>query len=106
MTLATEIASVTSYNSTDISNAVTEATLYCAMHDETNDEIIKSAAIWLLDRLQKDRQAQSNPAITVPSIRDLHEFIESIKGQEVDTSTRLVAKYKSPTQKGLSAFTW
>ena len=50
MTISSEIQTITNYSSNDVDSAVSEATKFCSMHSVTNDEIIKSAAIWLLER--------------------------------------------------------
>lgn len=106
MTIATEIATITDYNSTDISNAVTEATSFCAMHDVTDDEIIKSAAIWLLERQTEERQHYADPTVTIREFMGIHDLIERLKGKEVDTSVALFTSYKSPNQKNKSPFSW
>ena len=79
MTIATEIATITSYDTvSDIPNAVTEATSFCLLHDTDHDEVIKSAALWLLNRMVLERQSIGDPTVIVPDISLLHDLIESL----------------------------
>ena len=103
MTIASEILTITDFtdDNSNVSNAVTEATSFCAMHDVTADEIIKTVAIWLLERQRDEHRGEIQD-----SILDVHKIIRDLKGEDVDTATIIISEYKSPNELGLDPFTW
>jgi len=95
MTIATDIQQYTSYNTTDISNAVTASTRLCAALNIDDDTSIEKGAIWLLERQTLERKARSDDSVVVPKMAEFDKYIMSLTFEDQDEAT-IVAKYTSP----------
>ena len=98
MTIATNIAEYTSYESGDITSTILAATRLLAKIDLSDDESIEIGAVWLLERLLMDRKARSDSTIIVPSMKDFYKFMKGIISVEKD-EVLIVHKFTSPSRR-------
>lgn len=104
MTLATEIAKLGSYNSTDITNCVSEGldlislyygSTYTEDTDEDWDRIAKVQIIHLLDRLAIQRRALSDTTVSVPPLisPEIHSLIKRLEVEQAAPTSQVIATF-------------
>lgn len=95
MTLATDIATLGTYDSTDITNMVIQGldlisvyfgSTYTENADEDWDRIAKIQIIWLLDRMALQRRAIGDHTIVVPPLisPEIHTLIKRLQTEQFD----------------------
>ena len=115
MTLATDLATLGVYDSTDITNMVGQAYDILSLHygstlaedtDEDWDRIAKIYAIHLLDRLALQKKSLVDPSVSVPPLMtdDIRKLINQMQLEPVDEETKVIHAYTSPYAKDLDAW--